>query len=186
MRECLIIGNGPSRNELPAAQLIELESFGMNYCDFTPTYYVAIDTDVLTTGQAAIIERARQAKIIYLSALHAGSSAIYALPQVQLVAKDERSFKAEQYLSGFTASYVALKLAYYAGFERVHLWGVDHSPGWEHYRADYPAGATTPDRMRVMEWHYQLAATIYARARREIINHSHASRLDMIFRRANG
>jgi hypothetical protein len=37
--------------------------------------------------------------------------------------------------------------------------------------------------MAVMEWHYQLAANIYARAGREIINHSNPSRLDAIFRR---
>jgi hypothetical protein len=187
MRECIIVGNGPSFNRfgVEAAHLIGTPTFGMNYCGFQPTYFVCVDSDVLTSGVDRIYEHAAHAETCYLSALHEGSSKLYDLPYVRLVSKDQQSFRAEKFMSGLTASYVALKMAYYAGFERVHLWGVDHSPSWDHYIPDYLPGQRAPsaDRMRVMEWHYQLAANVYARAGREIINHSDPSRLDMIFRR---
>ena len=184
MKPCLILGNGPSFNEMPAGVLESMPSFGMNYCGFQPTFYVCIDDDILRNHVEEIYPIAAAAEISYLSGLHEGTSKLYELPYVRLVTKDTQSFRDEQYLSGFTATYVALKLAYYAGFGEVYLWGVDHSPDWKHYKGDYPAGHTTAARMRVMEAHYRLAANIYARAGRTIINHSHPSKLDSIFRRA--
>ncbi|MCZ2122249.1 MAG: hypothetical protein LC108_08305, partial [Anaerolineales bacterium] len=82
-------------------------------------------------------------------------------------------------------TYVCLKLAYYMGFETVHLYGVDHSPDWSHYRADYPRGDMLRRRARMaeMEYHYRLAQKVYNQAGKRIINHSHPSKLDAIFER---
>jgi len=102
-----------------------------------------------------------------------------------LLTKDTKAFKAERYFSGMTVVYVALKMAYYLGFETVHLWGVDFSKEWDHYRGDYPP-PTNPARdalMVEMRWHYQLAADVYNRSGRRIINHSYPSKLDAIFER---
>lgn len=184
MRSAIICGNGPSALNLPA--LPDVPLFGMNFSPIHPDYYICIDTAVLKYHWQEIYRLAAGAKIAYLSAYHDGSSELYDLGNVALVAKDVSAFKAERFMSGFTASYVALKQAYYLGFDEVHLWGVDHSPDWQHYRAGYPPPA--PDivqRMAVMEEHYQLAAEVYARAGRRIINHSAPSRLDMIFERAH-
>jgi hypothetical protein len=161
-----------------------MPTFGSNYCGFQPTYYVCVDKDILTNHVDDILPLVMGAKIAYLSAHFEGSSKLYELPYVRLVAKDEQSFREEEFMSGFTATYVALKEAYYLGFDEVHLWGVDHSPAWDHFKPDYPRGA--PDRARrmsVMERHYQLATNIYARAGRRIINHSYPSKLDTIFAR---
>lgn len=182
---CLIFGNGPSLNRMPLNMLAEMQSFGMNYCPHQPTYYICVDTDVLTNHAEEIRPLVTGAKIAYLSGLHVGVDSFYNCDNVQLVEKDKQSFKAEQFFTGFTAAYVALKIAYYMGFDQVHLYGIDHSADWAHYRPGYPSGA--PDRarrMRVMETHYMLASSVYARAGREIINHSNPSALDKIFQRS--
>jgi hypothetical protein len=143
-----------------------------------------VDQDVITTGEDEIRPLVEHARLAFLSGLLMGVNNLYDFSNVTLIEKDESAFRTEKFMSGFTSVYVALKCAYYLAYEEVHLYGVDHSPAWEHYKADYPTGRTTRARMAVMEWHYQLAANIYARAGREIINHSNPSRLDAIFRRA--
>jgi len=189
MKTCLILGNGPSLNRLPQATWLSgIESFGMNFAKMQPTFYCCIDSHILTEHAKDIYLLVKNAEIAYLSAKHAGSSFLYTDNEnVQLVDKDTGAFHMERFMSGLSATYVCLKLAYYAGFQEVHLWGVDHSPDWQHYRDDYHADAVNPDneRMRVMEWHYQLAMMVYARAGRRIFNHSDPSRLDMIFRRGD-
>ena len=182
MKSCIVAGNGPSLNRLPAE--VSMPSFGMNFAKMQPTFYCCIDSHILTEHAKDIYPLAAGAEIAYLSAKHSGPP-LYDLPNVKLVDKDTGAFHMERFMSGLTATYVCLKLAYYAGFTDIHLWGVDHSPDWQHYRDDYHADAVNPDneRMRVMEWHYQLAMMVYARAGRRIINHGEPSRLDMIFRR---
>lgn len=182
MKSCIILGNGPSANNLP---FNSYPTFGMNFCPIDPTYYICIDTNVLLGSWREIYPIAAKARIVYLSIFHLGSSPLYELPNVQIVEKDKRSFRGEAYMSGFTATYVALKMAYYLGFEEVNLWGVDHSPDWAHYKEDYPRGDVEhrAERMQMMEAHYRLAAKVYARAGRRIVNHSNPSRLDSIFER---
>ena len=185
MKTCWIIGNGPSFNRVPK-NLLETEiTFGVNYAAFQPMFYVCIDSDVITKHADEIRPLVQGAKIACLSAYCAEGNDLYDGNNIFLIEKDTNSFKAEQYMSGFTAAYVALKCAYYLGFDSVHLYGVDHSLDWAHYRKDYPAGASDrARRMGVMEWHYQLAANVYARAGRRIINHSNPSKLDAIFARS--
>lgn len=182
MRTCFIIGNGPSFNRVPLNLLESEVTFAMNYCGFQPTYYVCIDSDVLKDTEK-IRPFVENAKMAFLSELINTSMDNY--DNVVLVGKDQKSFKAEQFMSGFTASYVALKCAYYLGFDDVHLYGVDHSLDWAHYKSDYPKGASDrARRMGIMEWHYQLAQNVYSRAGRRIINHSNPSKLDAIFARS--
>jgi hypothetical protein len=182
---CFIIGNGPSFNRVPKGLLESVPTFGMNYAGFQPRYYVCVDNDILTHHADEILLLVKNARIAFLSALVPLPFDWDKLPNIQLVAKDEQSFKAEQFMSGMTSAYVALKCAYYLGFEEVHLYGVDHSPAWEHYRPDYRIGKKTNYmHMSIMEFHYQLAMNIYSRAGRRIINHSQSSKLDKIFRRA--
>jgi hypothetical protein len=184
-KSCVIFGNGPSLNRMPSNMLEVFPSFGMNYAPLQPTYYVCIDSDVITKNPDSIRPLVQGAEIAFLSELLVGVNDLYDGANVRLVSKDTQSFKAEQYMSGFTAAYVALKMAYYLGYNEVHLYGIDHSLDWAHYRPDYPAGAKDrARRLAVMETHYQLAANVYARAGRRIINHSNPSRLDKIFRRS--
>lgn len=182
-RTCFIIGNGPSFLRAPMDYPEDVQTFGMNYAGFQPDYYVCIDSDVLTQHADEIRPLVEKAKTAFLSELvHTN---LHSFDNIVLVGKDTKSFKAEQYMSGFTAAYVALKMAYYMGYTEVHLYGIDHSLDWAHFRPDYPKGAADrARRMDVMEWHYQFAANVYARAGRRIINHSNPSKLDAIFARS--
>lgn len=185
LKECLILGNGKSLLELPESMLNTYPSFGVNYCLWQPNFYVCVDHDILTKHWFDIYDFVRNADFAFLPAKDKGTSPLYDLDNVCLVTNDRRTFKEERFFSGMTVTYVCLKLAYYMGFETVHLYGVDHSPTWDHYRKDYPPGDV--DRraalMVEMEYHYRLAQKVYNQAGRRIINHSQPSNLDAIFQR---
>lgn len=185
LKECLILGNGKSLLEFPESMLNTYPSFGVNYCLYQPNFYVCIDHDILINHWDKIYEYAKNADFAFLPEKEKGTSPLYDLDNVCLVTNDRRTFKEERFFSGMTVTYVCLKLAYYMGFETVHLYGVDFSKEWEHYRGDYPP-PTNPAReslMAEMYYHYSLAAKVYNSAGRRIINHSHPSKLDAIFER---
>jgi len=185
MKTCVIMGNGPSLLEMPADILGEMDSFGVNYAPYLPTYYACVDHDILTSHHDKIYHLVAGAKTAFLPLKEHGTSDLYNLPNVTLVRRDESNFKDERFFSGFTVVYVALKCAFYMGYERVHLWGVDHSEDWSHYKAGYPIADPNhiPARMREMEYHYRLAQEVYTVNGRRIVNHSHHSKLDAIFPR---
>lgn len=188
MKQCVIMGNGPSLNEIPVSVLDQIPSFGVNYTPHQPTYFVCVDQTILLDHWKEIYDHAKNAKMAFLSAKMRGSSELYDLTNVRLISIDTNAFKEEKYFSGMTVVYVCLKVAYYLGFEEVHLWGVDHSADWRHYRDDYPPGDTDRRQWRMdwMEYHYRLAQKVYNQAGRRIVNYSHPSALDEIFERDNG
>ena len=185
MKTCVIMGNGPSLLDMPKDTLDKMDSFGVNYCPYSPTYYVCVDHDLLTSHHEEIYNLAIGAKTAFLAAKEYGTSNLYDMSNVCLIHKDDNHFKDEHFFSGFTVVYVALKCAFYLGYERVHLWGVDHSPAWNHWREDYPKGDTLHrlQRMQEMEYHYRLAQKVYTVNGRRIVNHSHHSKLNAIFPR---
>lgn len=185
MKTCVIMGNGPSLNDMPKDILQNTDSFGVNYCPYSPTYYVCIDHDILINHPEKILKLATEAKTAFLAAKEYGTSELYDLANLFLIEKDTSHFKNEHFFSGLTVVYVALKCAFYLGYERIHLWGVDHSPEWDHYKDDYPRGDIEhrAARMQEMEYHYRLAQRVYTVNGRRIVNHSRHSKLDAIFPR---
>ncbi len=185
-KKCIIAGNGPSLNDMPVHLLEDMPSFGVNYCPFFPDYYVCVDHDILINFPDKISSQIKAAKTAYIAAKEAETSYLLQGKNVHLVWKDENKFKAEKFMSGFTVVYVALKMAFYLGFDEIHLFGVDHSPAWDHYVEGYPKGDVNgrKARMQVMEWHYALTQSVYKADGRRILNHSNASKLDLIFERA--
>ena len=185
IKECLILGNGKSLLEVPEFMLKMYPSFGVNYCLYQPNFYVCVDHEILMNHWSDIYDFALNAEFAFFPEKEKGTSPLYNLPQACTVKKDTHNFKDERFFSGMTVTYVCLKLAYYMGFETVHLYGVDHSADWAHYRGDYPP-PTNPAReslMDEMQYHYALAAKVYNSAGRRIINHSYPSKLDAIFPR---
>lgn len=184
-KKCLIMGNGASLNGMPLEMLTKYHSFGVNYCPHQPIYYVCVDHDILINHAEEIYPLAEGAKIAFLAAKEYGSSELYRLTNIRLVSKDDNHFREEHYFSGLTVTYVALKMAFHLGYDEVHLWGVDHSADWKHYRDDYPPGDIDRRawRMEEMFYHYKLASKVYNQAGRRIINHSFPSKLDGIFER---
>jgi len=183
--ECLVLGNGKSLMDVPDFMLKTYPSFGVNYCLYQPNFYVCVDHDILVNHQDEIYPFAKNSDFAFIAAKEKRDSPLYELPNVRLLSRDSKAFKAERYFSGMTVVYVCLKMAFYLGFETVHLWGVDFSKEWDHYRSDYPP-PTNPARDALMEemfYHYSLAAKVYNQEGRRIINHSYPSNLDAIFER---
>jgi hypothetical protein len=185
---CVILGNGPSLADVPRAFLNSAPSFGCNYIGrlpFQPRYYVCIDSNVLNHHAAEIRESVAGAEMAFLSNAdyvkdNPDLAKLRALPNVTLVGRSAYVFDGEMFMSGFTAVYVALKIAFFMGFTRALLVGVDHTQDFQHFSPDYPAGNPNLAGMR---YHFNLANIIYSENGREIINLSPHSPLDAIFRR---
>lgn len=181
----LILGCGRSLNELPCELLDKYPSFGGNYIGLSgiqPTYYVCVDYRVLQDYEG-IRDTACNAKIAYLGQVLPITSPIYSSPNVVLLSRDKRDFKEEQSFAGGTVTYPMLKLAYYEGFEEVHLWGMDFDPNWQHFTNDYPVLGHSDRKIDAMLYHFQLADRVYRKAGKRIINFSYPSMLDTIFKR---
>lgn len=185
MKTCVIMGNGPSLLDMPKDNLEKFDTFGVNYALYPPTYYVCVDHDLLVNHHAEIYDLAAGAKQAFLPLKEFGTSNLYDLKNVTMVKSDREYFKDERFFSGFTVVYVALKAAFYLGYERVHLYGVDFNKEWDHFREDYPRGDVVhrAARMDEMFHHFKLAQRVYAENDRRIVNHSRHSRLDLIFPR---
>lgn len=178
--DCMILGNGPSLKE---AILPDLPSYGCNYIGklFQPTFFVCIDAHVIRNDNL-IYPTARDARIAFLRDFNSCDhkpAPLYSLPNVYLVNKRSFVFRGESTTTGGTTTYLMLKIAYYAGYETVHLYGVDHT--LEHF-TEYLPGTTKID-FGYREKHYRIAAEMYKKAGRRIINHSAPSILDEIFSR---
>lgn len=184
-KTCVITGNGPSLNDMPKELIEKYDTFGVNYCPYSPTYFVCVDHDLLIKDHDKVYDLAKGAKIAFLPEKEKGTSNLYDLPNVQTVTHDRDFFKNEHFFTGLTVVYVSLKLAFYMGYQIVHLWGVDHNPEWNHYKEGYPVidMKNRLARMDEMFYHYKLAQRVYVENDRKIINHSRKSRLDLIFPR---
>lgn len=181
----LILGCGRSLNELPRELLEIYPSYGGNYIGLSgiqPTYFVCVDYRVLQDYDG-IRDTACNAKIAYLGQVLPITSPIYSFPNVVLLSRDLKDFKEEQSFAGGTVAYPMLKLAYYEGFDEVHLWGMDFDQNWQHFSDDYPIFGHPDRKIDAMLYHFQLANRVYQDAGKRIINYSYPSILDAIFSR---
>jgi hypothetical protein len=186
-KTALILGCGKSLLEMPGDLLHQYPSYGSNYIGLsgiTPTYWVCIDSDAMK--DASLEQIASKVEKAYLLAAPARTLPIGKFPNVVPVFADKDKFWLEYFVSGCTSLYVMLKLAYYQGFEKVLLWGTDFEEKWEHFTDDYPVNplgnVTLIRRYDAME-HLKIAAMVYKRDGRRIINYSHPSELDTLFER---
>lgn len=131
---CFIIGNGPSLKETDVSRLEGEYTFGMNRIylafpqwGFHTSYFLSIN-DLVIQQCAEEIRALPMPKFLSWRARHLIRPAddtiflhtTYTGPRF---ARDARSRMWE----GATVTYVALQLAFFMGFERVILIGVDHS-----------------------------------------------------------
>ena len=185
----VIMGNGPSLKDIPKDFLTGYITFGMNFINrlpYAPTYYVCIDSEVLKYSPYEIFSVCKAAELAFLSSYVPDTDnwhlrRLRALPNHVAVGENTFWFRTEIYMSGNTGVYVALKIAYEMGFQRVLLVGVDHTADFKHFCDDYPE-AKAPN-MNGMKFHIRLANQVYMDAHREIINLSPPSGLDVIFKR---
>ena len=193
----LVIGNGPSLNEIPVGFLEKYPSFGTNRIylldGFTPTYYVAVNPLVIEQFNYDIDQ---MDCVKFTTAFYTQHLLTDALPLYSTVI---RSFgrNPEKYIyEGYTVTYVCLQLAFYMGFTTVLLVGVDHSYQFEgypnqmmiakgddvnHFHPDYFSNGRkwhNPDLVQSARA-YRRAKTVFDADGRSIVNLTLGSALDV-------
>ncbi len=197
----IVIGNGPSLNDIPVSFLQRYPSFGTNRIyllhGFTPTYYVCVTPLVVEQYAPEIWGVQCKQKFITekRSAMVRGSLPLYS-SNVPCFSRTPNVFVYE----GYTVTYVCLQLAFWMGFKTVLLVGVDHAyqfqgqpneehrldgPDVNHFSSGYFSGArwNNPD-LSQSERAYKMARTVFESAGRGIINCSTRTALD-VFPRAD-
>ncbi|MEI2418989.1 6-hydroxymethylpterin diphosphokinase MptE-like protein, partial [Arthrospira platensis SPKY2] len=133
-QRCVIIGNGPSLNEMDLSFLKDEICFGTNKIylgferwQFSPTYYVAVNPYVVEQSVNEI-RKISCPKFIGnrgIPYFDSGDDMIF----IKTFPAPKESFSKRPDLGlneGCTVTYVAMQLAYYMGFSEVILIGVDH------------------------------------------------------------
>jgi hypothetical protein len=181
----LIIGNGPSLNNVPLEFLQKYPSFGTNRIylkeGFTPTYYCSVNPLVIQQFSEDI---ARIPAPKFLPSSYCFDDTCLPLNSSGVVIFSQ---DASQWIhEGHTVTFVCMQIAYYMGFDTVLLVGVDHSFQYHgaqnqemvmdgadpnHFHPDYFKGKhwNNPDLMR-SEHAYKLARAMYEAHQRRIIN----------------
>lgn len=220
---CVIIGNGPSLNDTDLSLLADVPTFGVNRLylakDRLPgplTFYVVEDSAVMLENAEEIAAVESQFTFLptdYKDAfkgldvdkspvyfrMNAGfygrGTSAYCLPRFSTRA-DQRLF------CGQSVTYINMQLAYWMGFRKVILVGMDFSyevptdslikgnhilsqgPDPNHFHPDYfGAGRTWKDpKLERVKANYELARRMFASRDREIVNASVGGQLD-VFRR---
>ena len=187
-KTCLIIGNGPSLANVPNEFLAKYPTFGSNriYLKFTPDYYSYVDKLFVGLYIDDIKKLASKEKFIRANY----ASQVPGAHPIHQIGGYDFSFRPLEYVhGGYTITYVNLQLAFFYGFERVGLIGVDHDYGakdakdW-HFTPDYYSMNDPYKRQNLGETEpsYRLAKQVYELSGREIINLTNGSKLD-VFRR---
>jgi len=194
VKTCLIIGNGPSLADIPNEFLDKYPTFGSNrvYLKYTPDYYAAVNPNVVTQFSDEI-NGMNCVKYIRHDTHHLikGSIPLYCA-RVYIFSPDALKWVCE----GWTVTYVLMQLAYYYGFERVGLVGVDHSYTFDgqpdqlltgegadpnHFHPDYFGEGVkwqAPDLEQSVT-HYRLARQAFEANGGEIVNLTIRSKLDV-------
>jgi hypothetical protein len=194
VKTALIIGNGPSLADIPVGFLAKYPTFGSNrvYLKYTPDYYAFCDPLWIEHYIDDIAELECKEKFIHhrYAQLVPGAHPLYNVGTRGLF-----SFNPLKWIhDGNTVTYVHLQLAYYYGFERVGLIGVDHNYGYEgkpgtkqtgkekaHFTDDYYDDNVTYWRPNLEKTtaSYLKAKQVYTEAGRKIVNITPGTHLDI-------
>ena len=132
--DCFIMGNGPSLNKIDLSRLNHFHVFGLNKIyllldkiELNLSYHVAVNPFVIQQSKEALESLSCPTFLSYCAAKNVidSKSHVYFIATSSGISfhKDIINILSE----GWTVTYVALQLAYYMGFHRVFLIGVDHN-----------------------------------------------------------
>ncbi len=133
--DCFIIGNGPSLNKMNLSLLNDYYTFGLNKIylifernPFNPSYHVAVNPLVIEQGKN---EFKRLECPSFLSFRPKSSNKIkdkntYALGDINATSPFYKDIT-QGISQGATVTFSAMQIAYFMGFKRVFLIGVDHN-----------------------------------------------------------
>ncbi len=194
-KSCFIIGNGPSLNKMDLSKLTSHYTFGLNkiYMMFDK---VDLNLSYLVSVQQHVIEQSKEEfeKFTFPMFLSYRKSKVHNFKNKNIKYiltgnPKTTSFQTDitkKVLEGATVTYVAMQIAYYMGFEKVFLIGVDHNFQFEgkpleiktmqgsdpnHFDPNYFKGQQwgLPD-LETSERYYNIAKETYEKAGREIID----------------
>lgn len=193
--DCFIIGNGPSLNEMDLEPLQNYHTFGLNKIylmadrgvDLNLSYLVSVNPLVVEQS-ANVFEELSCDTFLSYTAAH---DQVRPLDHIYYLYTRGAPYTFRGNLNhriheGYTVTYVALQVAYFMGFRRVFLIGVDHSFDAEgdpnetqrmdeddvnHFDPDYFKGDDwqLPD-LEASELSYHLARFFYRRDGRQILD----------------
>jgi len=194
--DCFLVGNGPSLNNLDLSLTKGKHVIGLNKIfllfkrvPLDLSYHVAVNSYVMEQSSSEI-EKLNCCS--FLSYTNGASRYVKSLPHVKFIktgAFNKWGFQKDLEKPLFecnTVTYVAMQLAYYLGFSRVFLIGVDHNfqqsgapdaaqkmvgEDKNHFDPSYFAGQTWQlANLEASEVGYQLAKYYYKSDKREILN----------------
>lgn len=191
--DCFIIGNGPSLNKMDLRPLKDYHTFGLNKIylmfdkvDLNLSYHTAVNPLVI---EQCAREFERLPCPSFLS-FRPARGKVRGLDNVFLLYTGGPFTFQNDITSaiheGYTVTYVAMQLAYYMGFKRVFLIGVDHNfkasgkPNEKQVLTGEDSNHFDPRYFGGKEWHlpdleaselaYHLAKFHYDRADRQILD----------------
>ncbi len=192
-QDCFVIGNGPSLNKMDLSPLANFHTFGQNKI-YLLSDRVDLNLSFLVSVNRFVIEQSRehflQMKCPIFLSYTASRHTIPERPNIyRLHTQNVWSFYDDithPICEGHTVTYVSLQLAYYMGFRRVVLIGVDHNfkqSGKAHEVQTYEGEDENhfhPDYFKGQKWQladvygsevsYHLAQYHYLRDGRQILD----------------
>lgn len=134
-QDCFIIGNGPSLKNMDLSPLVDYHTFGLNKIYLMRDLGVDLNLSYLVSVNRLVIEQSKEEfeKLTCPAFLsHTASADIIEDKKHvhRLHTLNTWSFYediSQPICEGYTVTYVAMQLAYYMGFDRVFIIGVDHS-----------------------------------------------------------
>ncbi|MCF8245130.1 MAG: DUF115 domain-containing protein [Saprospiraceae bacterium] len=201
-QDCFIIGNGPSLKNMDLAKLNGFHCFGQNKI-FMIFEKVKLDLSYLVSVNPLVIQQsAREFETmdcpVFLS-YTASKGVVKEVPNIQrLHTLNLWSFYediSQPICEGNTVTFVSLQIAYYMGFSRVFLIGVDHSfkqAGQSHETQVYQGDDENhfhPDYFKGQQWQladvygsevsYHLANYFYQKDGRQIFDATVGGKLEV-------
>lgn len=135
-RRCFIVANGPSLKNTNLDLLANEITFGLNriYLHFTettfrPAYYVAVNELILEqfSNEIASLEMPKFLNWNRRSFFDGNDPSVFFLKSKMVINDSFQYDLTRPLVVGGTVTFVALQLAYYMGFQKVILVGLDHS-----------------------------------------------------------
>lgn len=191
-QDCFIIGNGPSLKKMDLQPMNNYYTFGLNKIhllldkmSLNVSYHVAVNPLVIEQSAEEIEGLQCPSFISYKS----GKNHVRPLDHIHYIMTHGYPYTFESNLlqgihEGYTVTFVAMQIAFFMGFKRVFLIGVDHNfvaKGKENekqYLAGEDPNHFDPTYFSNKEWHlpdleaselsYHLARFFYARDNRRI------------------
>lgn len=194
---CFIIANGPSLTKTNLELLGNEKTFGLNRIyltfeksTFRPTYYVAVNELVLEqfANEISLLQMPKFLNWNRRSYFKMQNKNTIFLKSKMVINDFFQIDLSKPMVFGATVTFVAIQLAYYMGFQKVILVGLDHNYAergipsklevrkskhdFSHFHPDYfPKGSKwqLPDLLR-SEIEYDITKKMYERSGREIVD----------------